>query len=458
MGADFSYKEAGKHHADTIAYNDEDVLTSIFGGNHPEHISQIRVWYSQYIVGFEAFYDGVSAGARMGSSHAGVAYVDFVLSPGEYINEVHGRSGDVIDMLGFNTTFGRNQTFGTSPGGTPFSLSSPGKVVKGFRVGFGGHLHYVGAQFGYPAGAAAPGFPAPTPVAPTPAYPGATPAYPAATPGYPAPTPGFPAPAPAFPASTPGFPAPTPGFPAPVPAPGAGGVPTYTPPGGAPTYMPPGGTPTYIPPGGTPTYIPPGGAMPTPIPAPVPVPAPSPFPTPSPGGYVPAPTPAAPGYPGAAPGYPAPVAFAPTQTNVAGKNHPDSVAFNDYTSYLQGRSTVRVSKVRVLHSHEYVYGFETIYEADGVQVSGGSHIGREFPFGAQNAEVTLMPGETITSVSGRGGDFIDNITIQTSLGKVYTFGGPGGSPFSLYVPAGKTIIAFGGSTGGHLHSLFCYYA
>lgn len=44
----------------------------------------------------------------MGSEHYGVAYVDFVLSPGENITEVHGRAGDLIDMLGFKTNFGRS--------------------------------------------------------------------------------------------------------------------------------------------------------------------------------------------------------------------------------------------------------------------------------------------------------------------------------------------------------------
>jgi hypothetical protein len=35
MGGDVSYLEAGKRHHDTVAYNDEDVLTAIYGGKHP---------------------------------------------------------------------------------------------------------------------------------------------------------------------------------------------------------------------------------------------------------------------------------------------------------------------------------------------------------------------------------------------------------------------------------------
>lgn len=84
----------------------------------------------------------------MGSDNYGVTAVDFVLSPGEYINEVHGRAGELIDMIGFKTTMGRSQSFGTSHGGHHFSLQVAGKVVKGFRVGFGGSLHFIGVHFG----------------------------------------------------------------------------------------------------------------------------------------------------------------------------------------------------------------------------------------------------------------------------------------------------------------------
>lgn len=148
MGGGDSYQEAGRRHHDTKAYNDEDCLMAIFGGRHPQTITSIRIWYSKLIVGFECFYDGISAGARMGSETYGVTSVDFIMSPGECITEVHGRAGDCIDMLGFKTSLGRSQTFGTSHGGHHFSLQLAGKIVKGFRVGFGGSLHFIGAHFG----------------------------------------------------------------------------------------------------------------------------------------------------------------------------------------------------------------------------------------------------------------------------------------------------------------------
>ena len=77
MGSETSYQDAGKKHADTITYNDQDVLSTKFGGKIPQTITNIRIWYSKYIVGMEVFYDGVSAGTWMGSDVAGASYVDF---------------------------------------------------------------------------------------------------------------------------------------------------------------------------------------------------------------------------------------------------------------------------------------------------------------------------------------------------------------------------------------------
>ena len=149
MGAHEStvYHEAGKKHPDTKVYKDEDVLAS--HGHHPTKLTAIRVWWSQYMVGFEAFYDNTSAGARMGSEFQhGTVYSDFILGADEFITEVSGRAGDLIDQITFKTNLGRTQQFGSSTGGNPFTLREHGKVVKGFTVGFGGHLHFIGAHFG----------------------------------------------------------------------------------------------------------------------------------------------------------------------------------------------------------------------------------------------------------------------------------------------------------------------
>jgi hypothetical protein len=135
------------HHPDTSVYSDQDMLAS--HGYNPDRLTAVRVWWSEYLVGFEAFYDGISAGSRMGTEFVhGTVYTDFLLGAGEHITEVSGRHGSLIDQLAFKTNKGRSQKFGSSTGGTAFTLSSYGEVVKGFTVGFGGHLHFIGAHFG----------------------------------------------------------------------------------------------------------------------------------------------------------------------------------------------------------------------------------------------------------------------------------------------------------------------
>lgn len=148
MGSDASYHEAGKHHPDTTAYKDEDVLAA--HGYNPDKLTTIRIFWSEYCVGFEAFYDGVSAGARLGSEFVqGTVYSEMHFAPDEHITKITGRAGDLIDQISFHTNKGNSQTFGSSSGGHAFTLNEHGKVVKSFTVGFGGHLHFIGAHWGY---------------------------------------------------------------------------------------------------------------------------------------------------------------------------------------------------------------------------------------------------------------------------------------------------------------------
>lgn len=446
MGQEMTYHEAGKWHPDTIAYDDKNELAKI--GKTPDRITQIRIWGSQYIVGMEVFYDNVSAGARMGSEYTkGVYSQDFTLSKGEHIKKIFGRSGDLIDQVGFKTTKGREVTFGTSPGGKKFKLKQEGMVVKGFKVGFGGHLHSIGAFFGPKHGGHKPSpFPTPAPApfpAPTPGYPSSTPSYPAPTPSYPSSTPSYPAPSPSYP-SAPSYP--SPGHGSSIPTPGAAqpSQPSWPSAGGS-SYPAQPSWPTASGSSATPSYTPPSYNQPTYNPS-----APS-------HSYVPAPSPAASYTPVPAP-QPAPHVSYMTQSNVAGKYHGDTKTFDDYKDMLKGKTNIRLTELRVIHDNKFVMGIEALYEADGYSFSGGMHVGSEMSVNTVNQSVSLAWGETITSITGQHGDIIDSLTVKTSTGKIYKFGGTGGSfTYSLYIPDGKTVKAFAGGVGGHLHNISCYY-
>ncbi len=141
--SNIDYYEAGMKHPDTVISKDKDEDIEL------NKITSVKVHWSEYCVAFEVFYNGSSAGARLGTEYKeGDEYTEIVLGDDEYITEVEGRSGNLIDQVTLKTNKGKVQNFGTSTGGSPFSLSQPGKVVKGFTVGFGGHLHFIGAHFG----------------------------------------------------------------------------------------------------------------------------------------------------------------------------------------------------------------------------------------------------------------------------------------------------------------------
>lgn len=55
-----------------------------------------------------------------------------------------------MDQVIFNIRpSGRKFIVGTSNGGSYFKLAKPGKVVKTIKFGYGGDLHYIGANFGF---------------------------------------------------------------------------------------------------------------------------------------------------------------------------------------------------------------------------------------------------------------------------------------------------------------------
>jgi ketosteroid isomerase-like protein len=79
---------------------------------------------------------------------------------------------------------------------------------------------------------------------------------------------------------------------------------------------------------------------------------------------------------------PAPYVSAPTKSNFGGKQHPDTQYFDDYTGALSGRTNFRITKLKVITDGKFVYGIESIYDADGMAVTAGSHIGREMAYGS----------------------------------------------------------------------------
>jgi len=109
--------------------------------------------------------------------------------------------------------------------------------------------------------------------------------------------------------------------------------------------------------------------------------------------------------------------------------------------------------LRVFHDSSAVFGIECIFEADGIDISGGIHSAPCHP-GVVNQVVPLPPGTHITGIQAAGHKYIEQLTVNLSDGLTYKFGGHShGTHFQISVPHGKHVYAFAGGFGTHLHKL-----
>jgi len=147
MGAGIPFQQYGKTYDNTIVTYDNYSLRDL--NLRPSKITHIRVFVKGHIVGFECFYDGISAGKRTGAEFPNSAEArDIVLEPSEYLIKITGTSQEVIDTITFYTSYGRVYTVGEYRQGLPYTLHQKGRIIKYFVVGFGRFMHNIGAYFG----------------------------------------------------------------------------------------------------------------------------------------------------------------------------------------------------------------------------------------------------------------------------------------------------------------------
>lgn len=74
--------------------------------------------------------------------------------------------------------------------------------------------------------------------------------------------------------------------------------------------------------------------------------------------------------------------------------------------------------------------------------------------GGNASEFMLGPGECITSVGGKYGQYVDSLFVQTNQGRVKQWGGNGGStPFNFTAPSGECIEGFWGRSGTYIDAI-----
>jgi len=130
---------------------------------------------------------------------------------------------------------------------------------------------------------------------------------------------------------------------------------------------------------------------------------------------------------------------------------PGGAPFDDLTDLGLDAATIRIIGLIVRDDKDkFVNAITPIY-IDGagnlaLPKHGGDGGKEEVP------GLGLRSGEFITEISGRSGEFLDSLTIETNLGVRRGFGGPGGGPVEGYELPPDTerpqeVVAFFGASG-----------
>ena len=137
------------------------------------------------------------------------------------------------------------------------------------------------------------------------------------------------------------------------------------------------------------------------------------------------------------------------QTTISGGR--GGSAFSDDKIPMGARiSEVRVRAGNTIDSIQAVYTLQ-----DGRLLEGPIHGGG----GGSPNVFRLDTNEYITGLSGRYGEYIDSLSIQTNMRTSQVFGGRGGSQtFGAKVPAGNRAIGFLGRSGEYLDAIGLLYA
>ena len=114
--------------------------------------------------------------------------------------------------------------------------------------------------------------------------------------------------------------------------------------------------------------------------------------------------------------------------------------------------SVQIASVTVF-SGVYIDSIQVTYApSEGITGQPEKHGGG----GGHPQDLLLQPGEYITEVSGRSGDYVDSLTIRTggSRSQTMTWGGSGGSrSFDYKAPPGTEIVFCWGRSGQYLDAI-----
>jgi len=115
----------------------------------------------------------------------------------------------------------------------------------------------------------------------------------------------------------------------------------------------------------------------------------------------------------------------------------------------------RISEVRV-QSGDHIDAIQAVYTLpDGRALEGAWHGGR----GGRLGVFRLDPDEYIVGISGRCGDYVDSLVIETNRRPSPMFGGRGGDrDYRVQIPPRSQVIGFAGRSGEYLDAIGLNFA
>eukprot|EP01017_Pseudomicrothorax_dubius_P012949 TRINITY_DN1553_c0_g2_i1.p1 TRINITY_DN1553_c0_g2~~TRINITY_DN1553_c0_g2_i1.p1 ORF type:complete len:157 (-),score=23.00 TRINITY_DN1553_c0_g2_i1:53-523(-) len=141
------------------------------------------------------------------------------------------------------------------------------------------------------------------------------------------------------------------------------------------------------------------------------------------------------------------------KTHAFGPKYGDTKFYDDsIICKLKASDSPKVHKITVFTDGTFIFGIEIFYRLKNTLVSSGPHLGRDGR-SARPESFELGSDEYITEIIGRNGAWFDHLSFLTSKGKIYSFGGQGGSEFRARAEAGNHISIFTVGVGGHLHCI-----
>lgn len=121
------------------------------------------------------------------------------------------------------------------------------------------------------------------------------------------------------------------------------------------------------------------------------------------------------------------------------------------TSWLQNRTCISSVQLRTGSRVDKLMVTYKSTQGEWREEHGGNG-------GSAGNVLTLLPGQSVKSLTGRSGSRVDQLNITLSDGRSVGGGGNGGSPYNWSVPSGSFMLGFSGRSGSELDAVSAVYA